>query len=250
VNISARWVMMGFLIFLSTTSEAASFWNTHSAGWHWYQDPKADQPSSEKTQQDPSKQMQSLQISIKRAMDNAILNPTPENIKAYIEIQNRVAAQASVFADVWRRALWTYPQLDYSLAHPTNQTAKHAYLDKERAKMESAIHMLSKTDGLFFFFKGSCPYCHQMAPLVKSFAEHYGFSIIPISMDGDALPEFPNAKLNQSVAAQLHVTAVPALFMVNPNLHRIIPIASGLISADELIQRTYLLTQVSIGQAS
>src|SRR3546814_20106986 len=47
----------------------------------------------------------------------AILYPTPENVTAYIRFQRAQLDRASLFSNVWQRAIWQYPELDYTLPH-------------------------------------------------------------------------------------------------------------------------------------
>ena len=71
--------------------------------------------------------------------------------------------------------LWDAPQLDFSLRHPpTSWTANEFSL--EHTRIHQAIRELSKNYGLFFFFRGSCFYCHGFAPVLKQFAMRYGIN--------------------------------------------------------------------------
>ena len=226
------------------------FWQQHSAGWHWYHDPHHQKEAVNEKEiiSDPVQTMKSLQATLERALDQAILQPTPQNVTAYIDLQNKVSQQASLFSDVWRRTLWHNPVLDYSLQHPTNQLGKEVYSDNELKQAENAVRALAKTHGLFFFFKGSCPYCHRFAPILKNFAEHFGMAIIPISLDGGTLPEFYNARADNGIAAKLQVSQVPALFAVAPNQQSIILLGYGLMSESELLQRILVLTKRAVGK--
>jgi len=54
-----------------------------------------------------------------------------------------------------------------------------------------------------FFFRGACPYCHKFAPLLKAFADRYGFRLVDVSLDGGGLPEFPTPQPNAQAAEAL-----------------------------------------------
>lgn len=237
-----RCLLIILLCGLSLPTFAKNFWDDHAEGWHWYQDPKEQKSAQRSKPIDPIQEMNAVQLAVKQALNKAILNPTPGNVKNYISLQNKVAAQASHFSDTWRRVIWQTPSLDYSQNYPTNQVGKQTYLDNHRAAQDAAILRLAKTHGLFFFFKGNCPYCHRFSPIVKAFTERYGMAVIPISLDGGSLPEFPNAKANNGAANRLNVGVVPALFAVNPKNNDVIPLANGLISEQELAQRITVLT--------
>ena len=44
----------------------------------------------------------------------AILEPTPENVAAYLYLQQVSLQRASTFSDVFRRVVWSTPELDYT----------------------------------------------------------------------------------------------------------------------------------------
>jgi conjugal transfer pilus assembly protein TraF len=242
------------MILVSSKGYAAStYYNQHAIGWHWYNEPKEKKANREKRDDkkvieaeleqepsDPVAEMKAVKAKVEYALDKAILYPTTQNIGNYIKLQNEVSDRAERFSKVWQLVLLEQPGLNYALKHPTNNLARQVYSDVHYKKEEEAIKKLSKQSGLFYFYKSSCPYCQKFAPIVKNFSEQYGISIIPISLDGDPspfLPEFPNSQIDKGQAAKLNVTVTPALFSVNPKTRKVIPIAYGLISQEDLRQR-------------
>ena len=216
---------------------ADHFWDQHAQGWHWYEDPSGLHQTQPVSISDPIKTMETWHQKITRALDQAILNPTPANMRAYITLQNEVSGQANRFALAWQAALLNDPALDYSLSHPTNSMGKAVYLTEQKQQEDQAIAQLAQHSGLFFFYRSSCPYCQRFAPIVKDFSERYGIAIVPITTDGIALPAFPHSHKDQGQAAQLKVTQEPALLTVNPYSRQIIPVSYGLMSEDELRTR-------------
>lgn len=215
---------------------ASDYYQQHAIGWHWYDDPR-EEKHLEKPAPDPVVQMNAIQQALKQALDRAILNPTPQHVRDYIALQNQVSDRASRFARMWQFVLLQHPTLDYAIAHPTNQLGRNVYLDQQRLKEDAAIHQLAQHSGLFFFYRGSCPYCQRFAPIVKDFSQRYGMPVIPITTDGVVLPPFPNSKLNKGQAEKFRVTVVPALFAVNPHTHQAMPVSYGLITEDALRRR-------------
>ena len=214
-------------------------------GWHWYQDPEEDQtvsPDSTVTS-DPIATMEALHHQVQQTLDQAILNPTEDNIRHYIALQNQLGERAQRFAEVWKSVLLHYPELDFSLQHPTNNFAKQIDLDHTRQQENAAIHQFAQHNGLFFFYRSTCPYCQRFAPILKDFSSRYGLNVVPITTDGISLPEFPNSHSDQGQAARLKVTVEPALFTADPQTHRIIPVSYGLLSEDELRQRLLTIAQ-------
>jgi conjugal transfer pilus assembly protein TraF len=76
----------------------------------------------------------------------------------------------------------------------------------------------------------------------------YGIEILPVSLDGGTLPDFPHPRTDTRVAADLGVSTVPSLFLVDPRKRNVIPVGSGVMSAEELADRIYVLTQTEPGK--
>jgi conjugal transfer pilus assembly protein TraF len=235
------------LLYGSLAYAGENYYYQHSTGWHWYNEKviaesikKAQKQEKEPQQQssvDPTKEMSAVRIIVERALNKAILNPTVENVQSYLILQNKVSNQSTKFANVWQKALLEHPELNYSLGHPTNAAAKQIYLDSHNDRETQVITEFFKNRGLFFFYKTSCPYCQKFAPIVKNFASRHGISIIPITIDGRSLPEFPNSKSDIGQAAKFNINITPALFAVNPYNDKALPVAYGFISESDLRQR-------------
>jgi conjugal transfer pilus assembly protein TraF len=185
---------------------------------------------------------------LNRLKDQAVLHPTEPNVKAFLAFQQLVMEQGSLYADVVRRVVWTTPELDYQQRRPTNNTAILGYDQRRRETERMTTAQLAQQHGLFFFFKGDCPYCHQMAPLLRSFAAQTGMDVMAISLDGSVLPEFPGARPNNGLAEQLNITTVPATFLVSKDSRNIQAIAYGMVAQADLLERIYVLTQTKPGQ--
>lgn len=250
-----RFLIVVFCCFI-TMFKAQSVWaqsrqtyyDIHSQGWHWYntqeeKNEKDKKGESSKKIKDPIKQMDALKATIQKVLNTAILQPTDENVKNYIALQNRVSDQSSRFAQVWQKVLFENPELNYSLIHPTNSLAKQVDLDIQRKKEDQAIAKLAQESGLFFFYSSLCSYCQKFAPIVKRFATTYDVSIIPITLDGIALPEFPESRIDRGQAAKFNVKVEPSLFAVNPYTQKAYPVAHGFISETGLRKRILDIAQ-------
>jgi conjugal transfer pilus assembly protein TraF len=231
-----------FVCFISLTctfhAEAETYYDQHAVGWHWYRDPiRHPRNPLPPIQTDPVQQMRVERETVERALDAAVLMPTRDNIKRYIVLQNQTSARASHFAKLWQVVLLQNPDLDYSIAHPTNQLAREVYLDQENSNEDAAIKKLAAHSGLFFFYRSTCPYCQRFAPILKDFSERYGITVVPITTDGIALPSFPHSHPDTGQSARFHVTVEPALFTVDPYSHQAVPVSYGLLSEGDLRKR-------------
>lgn len=241
---------------------AADYFERNAEGWFWYRDPEVEPTGEERhtngtdteysqtteSSEDPLDQLKQIQETIARAEAKAVLYPTRENVTEYLRLNQWQLDQSSLFSDVWRRVVWQNPVLDYSLRRPVTNLAVHAYQDQRKSDRAAAVAQIAATHGLFFFFKGACPYCHTFAPVLKQFSDAYGIEILPVSLDGGVLPDFPHPRTDSRVASELGVSSVPSLFLVDPKQRNVIPVGSGVMSTDELANRIYVLTQTEPGK--
>ena len=204
---------------------------TNPTGWHWQ---ASHETEEEEDESDPLLNLQIENEAMKRALYVARKHPTKDNVKQYIEMQNKVTLEAHDFSDTWKQVLLENPILNYAIKHPTNNYARMIEEDEIHKKEEAAIHALASTSGLFFFYRSTCAYCRAFAPTVKQFADTYGIKVIAITTDGIPLSQFPDSRMNQGQAENFGIKVEPALFIVNPRTDEKIPVAYGLISLADL----------------
>ena len=180
----------------------------------------------------------------------AILEPTTENVAAYIRFQREQLDRASLFSDVWQRAVWQTPALDYTLQRPIGTVAKRDWLDRRKADRNTALDSLGDRYGLFYFFAQSCGACSVMSPIVKSVADRHGITVRAISTDGGPSPVFPNYRVETSERTKLGLAddrTTPAVVLFDSQTQTPIPIGYGIIAADDLTARIYTLTKLDPG---
>jgi conjugal transfer pilus assembly protein TraF len=224
-------------------AHANNYYANHETGWYWFNDPAPKQvsPSKEKTEKDtnPAEKVEAVKKTIKEALDQAIIEPTPQNVEKYITLQNEMSQRANQFANTWQEVLLKHPELNYSISHPTNNVALQVYHENESEQKNDVLQKFAQHSGLFFFYKSTCPYCQRFAPIVKHFAEVNHVTIIAITMDGISLPEFPNSKHDNGQSQKFHVTVEPSLYAVDPTTQKAYPVAFGLTSESELQNNIY-----------
>jgi len=196
-----------------------------------------------------SQELDAITSELRELKARAILYPTRDNVAAYIRFQRAQLDRASVFSDVWQRAIWQDPELDYTLQRPVGAVAKKQWQDVRAAERDSVMARLSQRYGLFYFFSATCGPCEVMSPIVKGVAGRWGISVRAISTDGGPSRHFPNYRVetNQRARMGLETKATPALVLWDSETERPIPIGYGVLSADELQDRIYLLTSKEAG---
>ena len=220
--------------------------------WFYCVRPKAAAPEKpEQVAPPPSatQQMDAITKSLRELKARAIIEPTPENVTAYIRFQRDQLDRASLFSDVWQRAIWQDPDLDYTLERPVSTLAKRQWQDNRQQGRDTLMAGLSKRYGLFYFFAQSCGACEVMSPIVKSVADRWNITIRAISTDGGPSRHFPGYKVETGQRARMGLEAkiTPALVLWDSQQKRPIPIGYGVLSADELQDRIYLLTSKEAG---
>lgn len=229
-------------------SFAGSYWGDLERGWFWYEDPlmepdppKAVPPTTPPKQ--PRKapelvELERLQKQLEDARKIAVIRPTEQNVLRYMRLEADVVRRATKFSEVAQRLGWTNAELDMSLeGRPVNPLALQAYNQKTSADAETAIGALARDHAIFFFFRSDCPYCHVYAPVLERFASSYGIMVVPISVDGGAVPPFESPRADNGISRTLNVSQVPATFLAQPTTGVITPIGFGVLSTDQLVNR-------------
>ena len=257
--ISRKSVILGLLILCFSNSSFANnqsnYCQEYGLGWHFYcQDKKeqekgANQQNQESNQEDYQKKLADIKQTLEDKKAKAVVYPTEDNIKDYMSYQKFVLDKSSNFADVWRRTLWKTPELDYTQFRPTAKMAKEAWIDKRNSDVGDTIRKINERYGIFFIFQGSCPYCHKYAPILKSFQEKYGITIMPVSMDNGGLPGWDKFLINKGQVEKMGLTtqAVPATILFDKETRKFIPVGFGVLSHSELEERIYAITKLEVG---
>ena len=220
--------------------------------WFYCSKPRPPaQPKAAPAPQAPSatEQLDAVTAELRELKARAILDPTPENVTAYIRFQRAQLDRASLFGDVWQRAVWQSPELDYTLERPVGTVAKRQWLDMRKAERDGALDRLGERYGLFYFFAQSCGACRVMSPIVKSVADTHRITVRAISTDGGPSEVFPSyaVETNQRERMGLTDRVTPAIVLFDSVTRKPIPIGYGIIAADELMDRIFLLTQRKAG---
>ena len=220
--------------------------------WFYCERPKAKPPAQQSASGSAATSRQRLDqigVHLEELKAKAILDPTSDNIIAYVRYQREQLDRASTFADVWERAIWQHPDLDYTLQRPVSTLGKTAWLDQRKNDRDATIAALSERYGLFFFYSASCGACEVFSPIVRSLADKYHLSVLPISMDGGPTRAFPRYVVNHGQYEKMGLEGgqVPALVLFDTYLKKPIPIGYGVMAEDEVINRIFYLTSVKPG---
>jgi len=254
------YLMVLILVFL-TKPTLAGFYENKSEGWYWYDDPiieeelesknehsiqpKTTEPPKIQSEQDIQKESPPpmsvvwIRENLEKYRDQAIDNPTAENVAAFQLIQRTMLDKASRFRIAASQYALANPMLDESLRRPSNPFGAKGIDKQVRENKKLLLSQLANKIGIIFFYRSDCHFCAQEVRIIKLLKQHYGFNTMAISIDGLPLPgnPFPNYKVDRGHAKKLEVDRVPALFLFKKG-EAAVPISFGLILEDQIIERT------------
>ena len=230
-------------------------------GWHFYCDPDREQAppragASPETAASPPAAPDSATdriLEMRRALEEsraaAILDPSPEKVAAYLQLQQAALQRAAAFSDSFRRTVWARPDLDYTLKRPVGALAKRLWSDQRRAEREAALATLSERYGLIYLGHAGL----RRLPGVRPAAAR--LRVAPWPGRARGLDDRRGARrLARGGARQRprrparaggHAGARRG--PLRPETQRVLPVGFGVIAEDQLAERIFALTALEPG---
>ncbi|WP_366759682.1 conjugal transfer protein TraF [uncultured Thiodictyon sp.] len=144
-------------------------------------------------------------------------------------------------AKVAERVVQGNPDLDEITQRPTATFGANLANKTAGDARDAVLGRIARLAVVWFFFRSDCPYCEAQAPLLELMSQHYGFTVLPISLDGQPLPSgvFPNFRADGGQGRALGVRSTPTMFLVRPDPDgpKVAPVAQGLLSLAQLQER-------------
>lgn len=247
---------IGMSAFASNNQESP-FIKRKAEGWFWYEDKEKNKNNKKDRQQfdqEPNqkhkKNMTPTEIinqnkqALEASLHKAILDPSYDNVKHYMQLQKAVVARSEAFSEKWQEVVYKEPTLNEEVNYSTSHSAVPIHYAEQKAKKEQKLREIAGDFCLLYFFKSDCPYCQKFSSLAKSFAEKYGFEILGVSLDGNLVSEFPDAVPDNGVSKKLKINTYPTLVAVNEITEEMIPITYGYTSETDLENTLYFLANV------
>jgi conjugal transfer pilus assembly protein TraF len=242
------------------------YWSDTWRGWHFYEDPEPDATcSSARCRQESARRPAShchshsqpncprsssssaCRKTVEQTRTIAIMRPTEANVRRYMELEAKVVARASTFADMAQRVAWATPELDPTLqGRPVNAKALEVFEQQQISQRSESIAALGRDHVLFFFLRGRLP----VLPCLRAHAGglpgaawHQG--------GGHQHGRRADARLPGRPPRQRHRhhpegDQVPAVYLAQPFTGKITPIGFGVLSEAQLLERiTIVSSQVA-----
>ena len=230
-----------------------------SLGWHFYcdRDEAAEPPEAQSVPapappdaRSATERIEAMRRVLEEARATAILDPTTDNVAAYLRLQRETLQRAATFSDVFRRTVWAAPELDYTLTRPVGALAKRLWSDERRGMRDAALARLGERYGLIYLGHAGCAACRVFGPLLRAFATRHGLDVLAVSLSGEALEGWPEAVPDNGRAAKLGLagTRVPAVVLFDTETRRAMPVGFGVLAEDQLAERIFALTALEPGR--
>ncbi|MXY42300.1 MAG: conjugal transfer protein TraF [Rhodospirillaceae bacterium] len=229
-----------------------------SLGWHFYCDrqdrseeravPQAPPPAAS-DRRTATERILEMRRALEEARAEAILDPTPQKVTAYLRLQQETLQRAAAFSDAFRRTVWATPALDYTLRRPVGALAKQVWSDERREARDRALSRLGERYGLIYLGRAGCAGCKVFGPLLRAFAKRHDLDVLAVSLDGAALEGWPEAVADNGRASRLGLgnAPVPALVLFDTQTKRVLPVGFGVLAEDQMAERIFALTALEPG---
>lgn len=222
-------------------------------GWHWKEEPPELAPEPEPEAEAPPppppaapapphgpKPFSSAWVkeNLPKYLEIAIDDPSPQNVSNYLYLQRFAMDSADRFSSIYQRVATVDPLLDENRARPTWGPAAELANRQADTNKSNLLKDIAQKFGIWFFFRSDCAPCHQQAPLLATFANLNGFSVLPVSVDHVDMPNNPWRRFvkDKGHAAQLQVSGTPTLFLQSKD-GEFVQISDSVISIEEIARR-------------
>ncbi|MFZ6765081.1 conjugal transfer protein TraF [Pseudoroseomonas sp. WGS1072] len=170
--------------------------------------------------------------------DQAIDDPSPENVQAYLYLQRIMLDKTSRFTESYQQVVATNPDLDANAERPLAPFAA-SQVDRMAAQAQDALlQHIAQDTGILFVYRSDCVYCEQQAPILQMLERTHGLKILAVALDGKPMPNgaFPNFTRDAGQAAVLGVQRTPSLFLLRPP-GDVVPVSQGVLALQALKER-------------
>lgn len=229
------------------------WWDRHSEGWFWYQDPPEEvEPAAEPepeiipavaTMPAGPEPLSSewLKANLPVYLNRAIDDPTPENVRLYLYLQRASVDKANRFSEAVQAVVQGDPILDEYAQYPTGTRIATELRDAGDFARDEILRDLASRAGLLFFFDSTCERCPLQVTALQNMARMYDFEVIPISIDGGPMPDgsYPDFRVNQGQAEMIGIMQTPAIAIAMPP-DQVAVVSHGLSTVTDLQDRVTL----------
>lgn len=211
-----------------------------------------DEPLEAKPEYPATDAMMAFRAHADELKYRAVLDPTPENVLAYMEINKEISERAGDFTEAWQRILFATPHLNANVDYPLATVGANVWQDQMKAAREETFREAAREAGLLFIFDGdaSCGICKVQGQILAQMEETYGVSILAVSKDGGANAFYPSAFTDAGRLEEMGLQdyPTPTLALAKPGTGEVAVIGSGILTADQILETVQTITKVPVGE--
>ena len=218
------------------------FYDRSMEGFYWYDDPKLDE--EEMSTDDISEEnaliyLQEIKVKFESAKALAVLKPNRDNLLKYLTMQNALVENAEKFSKVWQQLLLEVPSLNGEIEHPTAQYAIESRKAHKYLEIEETLNKARENHVLMFVYDSTKNYSQIAGSMIEAFQADTGWTIVPITVDGNDLPGFPGSKVLADQGIALGLQDTPAYIIGNIPNETIKHVGFGAIAISKLKENIY-----------
>lgn len=154
-------------------------------------------PQQQVPEPPPPMSVEWLNVNLPKYLNIAVNNPTHENVRSYLFIQQRAMEMSKRFAQVAQQVTAGDPLFDNQLGGTRNEASQAALGRERRVATNQALDQLSNEIILLFYYEANCTICIQQSEWIGMLANYRGFDMLLLSIDGSSPQE---AQLSGAVA--------------------------------------------------
>ncbi|NOI31998.1 conjugal transfer protein TraF [Vibrio coralliilyticus] len=231
--------------------KANQYYTDGEKGWFWYeklsQEEKEELLEKLKSEQSQTPQKETKPLSNKwfrenfqNYIDAAINNPFDrEAMRNYLYLEKFMRDRANAFGLERQKAILAEPFLDATSSRPIANFGMKTMNVQATKNKDALLSQLGEKTGLYFFYLSGDTFSVLQSDLIALLNKEYGFSVIPVSLDGSAPPSALGAEyeIDSGQADALNIQVLPATYLYNPINNSMELVGQGMHSLTDLKTR-------------
>ena len=236
-----RKILLFFAVSFAIAIPAVAGVNNYNPyqGWFWYKNPPKKEKLKKNKQQEAKgfttktytyKQLWNMYPDqfhkvLEFALKQAVQNPTPENVKQYLILQDIARRKAYAFSNVVGYVTQKIPNLNLHKDYPENAPGIRMRTGLINYSIDKTMQKNRDDYALLFFYKPGCQYCEIESQILKYLQDEDGWQIMPI-----------NIIKRYVAAARFNIKTVPEIILIHKGSPQWIPVATG-VTALNIVKR-------------
>lgn len=169
-----------------------------------------------------------FQAYVDQVQKYAIQYPTEENVARYFYVNMVSAKKSKAFASVASLVAQTHPKLTTDQTYPLTSPGRRAMSKIQHTEKDSLLLKAKDDYALILFVQARCDFCDSQKGIMRFFVNKYDWPVRYLDIHD-----------HSDFAAEVGVEMTPTLILIKKGEKDIIPIASGVLSLNDMTQRIY-----------